>query len=256
MTFYNKDKLTEKERYDVTFKSFSNNFDEEHGSASIPLYYRAPYICYEEVISRYAKGKCKVLEIGSGSGRHTKFLLNKDIEVVASDISSASIELLKKKFFKVDIKYLKIKKIDMEEINLDINYFDIVCCAGSLSYGDTFKVKSEIYKTLKPGGYFICVDSLNDNFIYKFYRYLAYLANKRTISTIINMPTKKTIDSYDDYFYRKEIYFFGLAVWLVPFFKFILSDSSINSLLVKIDKIFKTKYYGYKYVAVFQKKNI
>ena len=68
----------------------------------------------------------------------------------------------------------------MELLPFDNEIFDIVACAGGLSYGDNKLVLNEIYRVLKPKGMFICIDSLNENPIYKFNRYLHYLRGNRT----------------------------------------------------------------------------
>jgi len=37
----------------------------------------------------------------------------------------------------------------MEKIPFGEGVFDLVCCAGSLSYGDNLKVMNEIFRVLK-----------------------------------------------------------------------------------------------------------
>ena len=56
----------------------------------------------------------------------------------------------------------------MESLPFKDKSFDIVACAGGLSYGDNKKVANEIYRVLKDNGSFICIDSLNENPFYKF----------------------------------------------------------------------------------------
>tara|TARA_B110000444_G_C18436347_1_gene409237 strand:+ start:426 stop:593 length:168 start_codon:yes stop_codon:yes gene_type:complete len=54
----------------------------------------------------------------------------------------------------------------MENLPYEKNTFDVVCCAGSLSYGKNLLVLNEINGVLKSDGYFISVDNLNENPIY------------------------------------------------------------------------------------------
>lgn len=56
---------------------------------------------------------------------------------------------------------------DMEQLPFENESFNIVTSAGSLSYGYQIKVDYEIRRVLKPNGFFICVDSLKHNPIYK-----------------------------------------------------------------------------------------
>ena len=68
------------------------------------------------------------------------------------------------------------KEADMELLPFENNSFDIVCSAGSLSYGDNLTVMNEIYRVLNQTGSFIAVDSLNNNLIYRLNRYINYLS--------------------------------------------------------------------------------
>ena len=63
----------------------------------------------------------------------------------------------------------------MEDLPFSNNSFDVVASAGSLSYGSKKIVDKEILRILRPNGIFICVDSLNNNPIYRFNRFQNYL---------------------------------------------------------------------------------
>ena len=93
------DKKIEKERYGSRAKTFLDNKrlnkNIKIGSKSIKPYLREPYTYYEKIIRDTIKPNYKVLEIGSGFGRHTKSLLNTGAEVIASDISDDSLKVLK-----------------------------------------------------------------------------------------------------------------------------------------------------------------
>ena len=55
---------------------------------------------------------------------------------------------------------------------------------------------NEIYRVLKPGGFVIIVDSLNNNPIYKFNRYLHYLRDNRSKDTLQRIPDIILINKY------------------------------------------------------------
>lgn len=76
--------------------------------------------------------------------------------VLATDISSKSIEVMKKNFLKYSNFYSQVE--DMEKLSFVNENFDIVCTAGSLSYGDNNLVMNEIYRVTKPKGVVIIVD--------------------------------------------------------------------------------------------------
>lgn len=122
------------------------------------------------------------MEIGGGIGENTEFLLECGFNVCATDISSISVEVMKKRFSKYG--NFSSEVADMEKLPFNNESFDVVCSAGSLSYGDNDVVMNEIHRVIKPGGLFICVDSLNENPIYIVNRWLGYVRGKRTLSTI------------------------------------------------------------------------
>ena len=106
----------------------------------------------------------------------------------------------------------------MEALPFSDNSFDVVTSAGSLSYGDNTIVMKEVFRVLKPDGIFVCVDSLNNNPIYRFNRWIHYLLGNRTRSTLLRMPTTKLIEAYRSLFGHVEVRFFGSIIWCIPLF--------------------------------------
>ena len=88
----------------------------------------------------------------------------------------------------------------MEILPFDNETFDIIACAGGLSYGNNKLVLNEIHRVLKQNGTFICIDSLNENPIYKLNRYVHYLRGNRTKSTLKRMPDRKLLEDYKSKF--------------------------------------------------------
>ena len=104
----------------------------------------------------------------------------------------------------------------MEQLPFNDESFDIVCIAGSLSYGDNIKVMKEIHRILVSGGSFIALDSLDNNPIYKLNRYLHYILGNRSKSTLKRMPTLDLISHYALRFSNLEVSYFGSITWLFP----------------------------------------
>ena len=190
-------------------------------SDKIPSYLATPYEYYFKQFQNLNK-KSKLLEIGSGFGQNTLKLLSMSFEVCATDISSKSVKVMNNKFKK--FKNFSSKIVDMEKMPFRAKSFDIVCSAGSLSYGDNELVMKEIYRVLKPGGRMIIVDSLNNNPIYRFNRYLNYLKNKRSISTLKRIPNINLINIYIEKFGYGKVKFFGSISWLFPVLRILFSD--------------------------------
>ena len=129
--------------------------------SDLPFYLQSPYSHYERMIREYIVNEHKVLEIGSGTGNYTGYISSTGADVMATDISSKSLEVASLRYSKN--KNIKYQAADMEQLPFSDESFDVICSAGSLSYGSYAKVSKEIKRVLKSGGYFICVDSLNNN---------------------------------------------------------------------------------------------
>ena len=211
-----------------------------------------PYELYFKLLEN-KNNKSKLLEIGAGTGQNTGFLIDMSYEVCATDISLEFLEVMNKKFHGCINFYTQYA--DMEKLPFTEESFDVVCSAGSLSYGDNEIVMNEIYRVLKPGGMFIAVDSLNNNLIYKFNRYIRALRKNRPKSTLSRMPTICLIDKYAQKFIPVEIKYFGAITWIYPILKIILNEELISNFSNWIDTTFKIKKSAFKFVIKMVKKN-
>ena len=224
------------------------------GSSAIPLTLRAPYIYYEQCIRRYISANHHVLEIGSGTGLHTMALLKTNAHVVASDISAYSLEVLKRRL-KGQGRF-QTATGDMEALPFKNQNFDVICSAGSLSYGDPWLVNREIFRLLKPGGIFICVDSLNHNPVYRFNRWLRYLKGERTKSALLRIPDMGRIKSIGKKFDMVNVKYFGGISFLMPFLERIIGSTKAAKFSDTFDRAFNIKYSAFKFVMVASKYRI
>ena len=249
------DKDIDRDRYDdKALKLLSNDsFDRMTGSSACPHPIRAPYLKYEEMHVECIESNDVVLEIGAGTGIHTHSLLKTGALVVATDISPNSLQIIKKKY-KEYSKNLNTEVADMEFLPFENETFDVVCSAGSLSYGDNQVVMQEIYRVLKPGGKVIIVDSLHENPIYVINRWIGYFRGYRSLSTIKRMPTLKLIKKYENKFDLKKLDFFGSLTWLSPILVFFLRKELAGKFLDRFDTLIHVKRSAFKFVAVFHKK--
>ncbi len=176
----------------------------------------APYIeIYFNSLLRNSKKDFKLLEICSGEGQCSKPILKYYEDITFTDISKSSLDVLKKNYSSSITESIRFRECNMELLPFDNEIFDIVACAGGLSYGDNKLVLNEIYRVLKPKGLFICIDSLNDNPIYKFNRYLHYLKGNRTKNTLKRMPDGKLLKDYKGKFGITKINYSGKLIWLL-----------------------------------------
>ena len=138
------DKDVEKYRYDKEAEILLSA-DKLNQIEKTPKYLNTPY----EFYFKFLEGKnsqSKLLEIGAGTGQNTGSLIDMSYKVCATDISLKSVELMKKRFY--GCVNFSAQYADMEKLPFNDENFNIVCSAGSLSYGDNKMVMNEIYRVL------------------------------------------------------------------------------------------------------------
>jgi ubiquinone/menaquinone biosynthesis C-methylase UbiE len=211
------DKTLERERYDAKAKAQTQaGWGRDlliDWYQFVPEIYREPYEWYVAKIRSCVSSESRVLEIGCGMGAFTGVLLRSAATVCATDISPSSLEVLRARYNASG--NLETKVTDMESLPFQDGSFDVVASAGSLSYGDSQLVMNEIHRVLRPGGYFVCVDSFNHNPIYRLNRWLHYLKGDRTISTLMRMPSMSTLDRYAEKFSKIDVWYFGSISWMI-----------------------------------------
>jgi SAM-dependent methyltransferase len=250
--YMNNDKIVECMRYEARAQSMLaagisiGKTVPVFGSLAISPIFRAPYIYYEECIRRFVSKDHDVLELGSGMGLHTHALAQTGARVVASDISICSLEVLSKLLRGI----VKTQVVDMESLPFGIDSFDVVAVAGSLSYGDPDRVDAEIKRVLRPGGIFICVDSLNHNPIYRFNRWVRQLRGFRTKSTLFCMPKLGRIQSISLGFKSTQVRFFGAFSYLMPLVACIAGQSRAAQLSDAVDRFVNVRRSAFKFVLV------
>lgn len=148
--------------------------------------------------------KNNILEIGSGIGRISKYIVNDFDDVTLSDFSDEYIPILKKKFTKT-----KVIKLDLTTCNIKNKYDCIVCCNVIEHIHFDRLAIFNLYRMLKPGGILIvqvpaCPFLYNeiDKSIYHYRRYTKQLLK----------------DRLSERFTVKKIYYFnmfGIPGWFV-----------------------------------------
>lgn len=253
-----RDKSLECERYDARARYLISKKDEvmgqSDGAESVALPYRSPYIAFVEQLNLHLSTACSALEIGAGTGAFTGVLLRSGARICATDISSASLEVLAKRY--KNVGQLEVKVADMENLPFPDNSFDLVSSAGSLSYGDNSKAKNEIYRVLKKNGVFVCVDSLHHNPIYRLNRVVNYFLGNRTKSTLRRMPTIDLLTDYRKCFGSVDVYFFGAISYLMPLFTRLFGVVNASRFSDLIDRKVKVKKSAFKFVMVASKTDV
>jgi ubiquinone/menaquinone biosynthesis C-methylase UbiE len=242
------DKQIEIERYEKRAKQIINHKKYQQKK---PEYLYEVYKLYFSLLKKL-KNKKKLLEIGAGIGENTLELIKMKFNVCATDISPTSRVVMNKKFSKY--KNFQSKVADMEKLPFKNKSFDIICSAGSLSYGDPNIVMKELYRVLKIGGNLVIMDSLNDNLIYRLNRYIHFIRGNRSKSTLERMPNVNLIDKYIKKFGYGKVKFFGSITWAFPLLKIVLSEKLITKFSNWVDQTIKVKKSAFKFVLILNKR--
>ena len=211
----------------------------------------SPYEHYIREITEYQSSQpIHILEIAAGTGAYTGWLLKKNAQVSATDISEHALQVAAGRHAS---SRLQLTVCDMERLPYPSDHFHLVTIAGALSYGDHQRVMREVYRVLAVGGRLIVVDSLNHNFIYRFNRWVHYLRGNRTISTLIRMPTLELIEKYRECFGEVEVNFFGAISWMLPLLHRVLGEARAAIFSDWFDQWLNVKKSAFKFVMVARK---
>lgn len=208
-----------------------------NGSDAIEMAIRTPYLCYEEKLKKLIKPGDQVLDLCCGNGIHSITAAKCGGEVTATDIAENSLKIAEMRAKMAGVHNMKFIVADAEHLEFSNNSFDVIMCVGSLSYVDLKIFTSEIIRVLKPGGFFVCLDSFDHNPIYRINRFLHYLRGNRSFSTLQRMPNTRTIEYLREQFEEFEIHYFGIFSFLGVLAK-IVSPKKIKSLIDSLDKTF------------------
>ena len=191
-------KKLEKLRYDKRASKIKKNLKDSNSKSFskhiVPAASKVQYDFYENLIKEKVKEGMQVLEIGCGTGESSWQAINSGANIILTDISPISLDAAKYRFRKKN-KNLEFIEADMEKLPFEKEKFDIILCAGSLSYGEHDLVRREIFRVLKLNGFFICIDSLDHNIIYRLNRIIHFIRGIRTWLTISRIPKLKLIKS-------------------------------------------------------------
>lgn len=236
------DKIIEQNRYNYASekKLKLNNYQTNKiGSQAYSLYIQPPYIKYESLIKEITDRNHNVfqLDLCCGDGLHSFTAASQGANVIALDFAENSIEIAKRRAKEFGIT-IDFKVCDVENLPFDENSFDLITCIGSLSYLNHDVFISEVKRVLKPGGVFICVDSLNHNIFYRLNRFIHFLKKERSYSTLKRMPTISTVNKIGNSFSNINTYYFGIFIFIEPILKLFINEEKVANLILKLDYMF------------------
>ena len=240
----------EKQRYDnraeEELKAIRNQqpLQVNYSDFIAPLYDK-----WYELICDLIKPGARVLEIGAGTGIHTKVIFDTGAYVTAQDISEVSLAVLRAKLG----GGIETVASNMESIPIKDCSFDFIVCCNVLSYGSPGPVNKEIYRLLKPGGNLLIMDSLNHNYIYRLNRRIHYYRGNRTKSTLKRVPNCDRIQGFSKSIESSSCFYFGSYYWIVIPLKFLLSQRVAFSFNKILENIKPSRLSSFKFILVCEK---
>jgi ubiquinone/menaquinone biosynthesis C-methylase UbiE len=119
-------------------------------------YYVLQHQLFDKVIQKFNRAKVhKVLDLGSGSGRHAVKLASEGFKVVGIDYSSEALSLARKWAKKEDLAITFKKQNIHKKLKFSDNSFDAIIAIDSLHYDSTEsleKTLQEMKRVLRKNG--------------------------------------------------------------------------------------------------------
>lgn len=224
-------------------------FCESFGALSLRAFLRKPYELYEERIRKLAVSGRRVLELCAGTGTHSLPPLLAGASTVLMDISHAALQVATKRSLRFG-RHVSCVTADGEKLPFKARSFDMVICAGGMSYCDHDMMFNEIVRVLKPGGHFVFVDSFNKNPIYRLNRWRRARRGERTWLTLRRIPSLKTLTKMAELFEKVEVTYHGTFVFLGPVIARYSSDDFAARVVDALDQSLSAlRHYAFKIVG-------
>lgn len=107
---------------------------------------------YETALfDKYLKPGMRVLDLGCGTGRSTKYIAERGVAVTGVDMVASFIEKGKAMYPELDLRVMNATKLDFPDASFDFVFFS----NQGIDYSDEReKIRREAHRVLKPGGIF------------------------------------------------------------------------------------------------------
>ncbi len=180
----------------------------------------------------------KLLEIGCGSGRQSRYFVAAGAQVLAIDVSQKCVQALQSwaQEQKIPLSSLTAQVLTAENIKCKDNTFDAIYINSVLMHADPKKVLKECRRVLKPGGKVVVVEPLQHNPVAMIYR--LFSDYQKTNPKYLTLRKFRQFQTGFASFHHHEFYFFSLCS--LPFFRYGATKKmalKVSCLLEKADSL-------------------
>lgn len=108
----------------------------------------------DKLLSKAKKGSL-ILDVGSGPGQFTKYMIDKGYQVLGIDLTDEMLQIARRKVPEGDFR-----KMDMRQLDFKPGTFDGILAAYSLIHIPTQEIPrtlNEFFRVLKPKGYVLII---------------------------------------------------------------------------------------------------
>ena len=229
-------KLLERKRYDAAAeRTLKAELPPLDGAAGAPAEFRAPYEDFERQVRALARQGQVVLEIGAGEGAFSLVARGERRTLVATDISALALGVARRRAERAGVALLAVAA-DAERLPFRDGSVDLVTSAGVLYCLDMDAVSAEVRRLLGPDGSWVIVDSLDENPLYHFNRWLGHLRRKRTALAVRNVPTTASLLTLRRRFADVHIHYHGALTFLVPLLRPFLGPDRTGAFVHAADR--------------------
>jgi ubiquinone/menaquinone biosynthesis C-methylase UbiE len=153
----------ERRRYDVQFKPYGERgLLVPYGTEFAPSDQRAALLYALDQLGDL-RGK-RVLEIGGGTGYHAAILVHRGAEVVATDVSSVGVDVMRRRFEANQMSdRADAQVVVAEQMPFEDGSFDFVFGIAVLHHLVMDSAAPEIARVLRPGGRAVFLEPLSEN---------------------------------------------------------------------------------------------
>lgn len=150
-----------------------------------------------------------MLDLGCGSGEEIVPLAQRGAHVIGIDISPELIRIAERRLQAASVSAV-VRVGSAYETGLDDASVDVVFCMSLIHHLDLPRVKAEMLRVLKPGGFIVLKEPVRFSRTYNFLRSL--LPAQEDISEYEHPLTKEEFNSFQDGFVADGLRFFRLPI--------------------------------------------